>query len=329
MFNKLSYRFALAIIAATSVLSTPCYAVIGPQNDLKMSKRFQATATVQEHYQAGIDAVEACRWDEVVMQFQVVITSFPDSKYALESLYYLGIGYFYTGDYDFANQNLSLYLQMQTHPKHFYETMQYKYAIAEQFGMGARCHLFGLHALPKWMDSTELAITIYDEIIAALPNDELAAKSMYAKARLHYQMKEYTESIDNYQNFIRRFPKNELAPDAYLGIAQAYYCESLSQANNPDIQGLAQINLKRFRLDFPGDERIALAEEQLASMQETGAQVYLEMGYYYERIKHPEASILYYMTAIQQFPNTQSAINAQNRIDLLKQKCPHLFAVAQ
>jgi tetratricopeptide (TPR) repeat protein len=60
--------------------------------------------------------------------------------------------------------------------------------------------------MPKWIPALEDALSIYDEVIMALPHHELGAKALYGKARLLFKDEDYKASIETYQALIRRFP---------------------------------------------------------------------------------------------------------------------------
>ena len=181
-----------------------------------------ASCTLRERYQMGCEAYEADNWAEAAREYNLVCTNFPDSTFAHEALFYYGISAYHLKDYDLSNDCFSEYLRCQSNPRYFEEAIEYKYYIAECFRGGAKTHVLGYKSLPKWASGHESAIEIYDEVIAALPSSDLAAKSLYSKGCLLWSMKEYKESIDAYQAVIRRFPKNELAPECYSLINQVY-----------------------------------------------------------------------------------------------------------
>ena len=282
-----------------------------------MDARFVATQSAQEHYQAGLQAIECQQWYDAVTQFQIIVHSYPEATFAKDAFYYLGVAYFYLQDYDLADQNLSTYLEVQSHPKNFREVIYYKFAIAEKFSQGARRHLFGVEKFPKWMPSREYALGLFDQVVTALPNDEIAAKALYAKANLLQQMGLYAESIESYQAVIKRFPKSPMAPESYVAIADVYLLQSETKSHDPDLLDLAQINLKRFRQDFPGDDRVEEVEDKLLSMQEWSAQALVDTGKFYERTRHPQASVLYYKTVIHNFPQTRAAEYAERRLEII------------
>jgi outer membrane protein assembly factor BamD (BamD/ComL family) len=279
-----------------------------------------AVYPVEKHYELGITAYNDCDWEEAAKNFRAIIYSFPNSSYALDSYFFLGVSDYYMDDLDFANESLTQYLKLQNNPKYFEQTIEYKFAIAERFRCGARKHFLGTNKLPKWASGRSLGLKIYDEVIAALPAHDLAARALYSKGLLLWEDDCYRESIDSFQTLIRRFPKHELAPEAYIAIADVYVEQSISEFQNPDLLALAGINYRKFAQDFPRDERLKVVEERVQWMKESYAQGLYEIGRFYERKDKPCASAIYYKKAIKDYPDTTVAECARTR--LFKLGCP-------
>ena|SRR3972149_3869787 len=273
-----------------------------------------ASMSVQEHYSAAITAYEKKDWEELTRQSIIVLKNFPATPFAEEALFYLGTGYFHLRDYEMANKYLTGYLKKASVPKHFEEAIQYKFSIADQFQRGAKRHLMGWESLPKWVPAKEEAMAIYEEVITALPHHDLAAQSLFGKARLLLKDEEYKSSVETYQTLIRRFPKHPLAVESYIGIAQVYLIQAQEQYPDQDFLDLSEINLRKFHRDFPGEERLAVADELLLGMKELYAGNLYETGRFYERTKKQQAAHLYYSKIVAKYPETKCAQLAQKRL---------------
>jgi outer membrane protein assembly factor BamD (BamD/ComL family) len=307
-------KLSLALI----LLSVPLSAAFTIKNGKIMNAEVVATMSVQEHYGLLLEAVQNENWDVVIQQSTIMIQNFPDSPFYQEAFYFIAMGFFYQGDYDIANQYLSTYLKKQTALQHFREAIELKFQIADKFCNGYKKHIGGLELLPRWMPAKDEAIEIYDEVINALPNDELAAKALFGKGKLILDDEEYTSSIETFQTLIRRFPKHPLAPDAYVEIARVYLIESKERYPDIDFLDLAKLNLKKFQQDFPSDDRLVIAETILADMQEVFAKSLYENAQFYERTKKPHASVLYYAKIVKDYPNTKTAELSKKRLQALR-----------
>jgi outer membrane assembly lipoprotein YfiO len=302
------------------LMGSTLHAAYTISNGKFMNTNDVATMSVQEHYSAAMDAYQDKDWELVIRHSTIVIKNFPTTPFAQDALYLLGVGYFQTRDYELANQNLTSYLKKQTTPKYFEEAIQYKFKIAEKFHGGAKKHVLGWESMPKWVPARDEAIAIYDEVITALPHHDLAAQALFGKAQLLLKDEEYKSSIETYQTLIRRFPKHPLAVESYIGVGQVYLMQSQEQYPDQDYLDLAEINYRKFRQDFPGEEKINVAQGMLIEMKEIYASHLYEIGRFYERTGKPKASYIYYTRIIAKYPDTKVSQLANRRLHKLNYK---------
>lgn len=280
----------------------------------------RASLPPEGHYALGIKAWNCQDWEQASYQFRVVITNYPAFvSRNTELLFYSGAAYFYRGELDMAEDEFAWYLRASCSPEFLEETMEYKLAIADQFRSGAKRRFFGSKRLPKWVCGKSHALKIYDEIVSTLPCHDLAALALFSKGCLLCEIKDFSCSIEAYQMLIRRFPLHELAPESYLAIMQTYLQQAHCEYQNSDILALGEIVLRKFKEDFPNEERIAAAEDDMAQIEEVYAYGLYETAVFYERRCKPQASALYYASTIRMFPDTVMADNARQRLcSLLK-----------
>jgi tetratricopeptide (TPR) repeat protein len=281
-----------------------------------------ATMSVQEHYSLARDAFERNDWRELVKQARIVARNFPSTPFALDSYFYLGVAYYHLQEFDFSNENLTLYLKKENSPKFFEEAVYHKFLIAEAFAGGAKKRLLGQEDLPKWLSAKGDAVSLYDEVVAALPQHDLAVKALFGKAAVLFYQEDFKGSIETYQTLIRRFHKHPLARDSYVAITKVYRVQADKEYADPDYLDLAEINIKKFKVEFPRDPKIAEAESLFAQMLEVYAEDLYVTAQFYERTKKPKASIIYYSKIVSKYPQTEIAERSQKRLDVLLVKNP-------
>ena len=313
--------FAFVSLASLPVTLPAAYTV---QEGKLVNEKEVSTVSVQEHYSAALEAYEQKNWRNLIDQSAIVIKNFPATPFAHEARYYLGVGYFNINEYQLANREFSTYLKKQTTPKYFEEAIKYKFAIAEKFKKGAKKHLMGWRSLPRWVPANEEAIAIYDEVIAALPHNDLGAQALYGKGQLLLREDDFQSSLDAFQTLLRRFPKHPLAPEAYFSIVEVYLSQCQSEYPDPDYLDLAQINVRKFGQDFPLDERLDQAKAKLLEMKEVYATSLYDTGLFFERTKKPQASIIYYSKAVAKYTGTKAAARSRQRLVLVQEKVEKL-----
>ena len=216
-------------------------------------ERFVPLYSVQEHYDLGYGEFDKGNWDEALTHFMVITYHYSESPFYADAIYYAGICYYQLGDCEVANKQFDRYLAIGNKLKYFEKVFDYKQGIADHYASGVKKHLFGIEKLPKWMSAKSDALALYDEIIAALPGKEIAAKALYNKADLLRAKREYHDSIEALQTLARRFPKHSLAAESFLCISAIYLEQSQREAQNPDLIALAQVNILKFSKNFPAD----------------------------------------------------------------------------
>jgi outer membrane protein assembly factor BamD (BamD/ComL family) len=293
-------------ILTTFILCSPSLHALKPRSKYFKSEE-DANHYLTKHYNLGCEYYNCQDWRAASSEFEKIIFYFPCSDAAAEASYYLAVCYFEMKEYDFANEEFSNYLKASQHPAFFEEAVRYKFCIAEHFKGGKKRRPFKMRYLPKWVSGQESALVIYDEVVAALPNHELAIQALYSKADLLKKMREYRDAVETYQTIIRRFPKDEIVPACYLNIADAYVQQSRIEFQNPDILALAELNVRKFRDDFPRDERVAIAEESVCHIKEMYAKGLCDLGLFYERMQKPDAAAIYFQSSIEEFPDTRVA----------------------
>jgi outer membrane protein assembly factor BamD (BamD/ComL family) len=294
------------------------------ENGEVMRKEDVAYFPPQEHYRLGKTAFDNGDWKGAIKHLHIVTVNCSDQSFGQDASFYLGIAYYRIGEYDLANTAFSQYLSGQSNPRYFQETIDYKFAIAEQFRKGARRHFYGSRHFPKWGKGECLALNVYDEVIAAMPSDDLAARALFSKACLMWRMGDYRDSVDTYQMLIRRFPKHELAPESYARIIKVYIDQSKRERQNPDILAFAEMNLSKFESEFPGEESLQAARLDYMRLKELYACGLYEIAIFYERVNHPEAAVIYYQKAFFEFPDTNIARRSRNRLARL---CPSALTI--
>ncbi len=274
--------------------------------------------SMQEAYNVALESFQKREWNQLKSQSKQAIEAFPASPFLSDLYYYVGVAYFSQHDYEMANFYFSQFLEKYATPKYFEEAVVYKYLIAEQFQKGERKHLMGVEAMPRIVSAWDDAYAIYDEVIATLPRHEVAAKALFNKAEMKIEEGDSKEAIELYQTMIRRFPKHNLTPKAYLAIAKSFLQES--QGNFPDKEFLeqAQLNYRKFRAEFPGEDRLVDAEAMLAQMQDRYARDLWESANYYDKKQKFQSSFLYYLSIVRNYPESKYAHLALQRVSEIK-----------
>jgi len=280
--------------------------------------------TVQEEYNLALGAFQKKDWTDVIEHSKTMIKEHPTSPFLSEVTYLAGVAYFQKRDYEMADYYFSQFLDKYATAKYFEDALEYRFKIAEKFEEGAGLHMFGWEKMPKWLSAWEMAYDIYDKVITTLPRHEIAALSLKNKARMLTVDGKYKEAIDSYQMLIRRFPKHPSAPEAYISIAKLYLLESQEDYPGKDFLEQARLNLKKFRYDFPRENRLVEAEAILVEMQDRYAKDLWESAEYYLKKKKVRSAIMYLETLSRKYPSSRYTQGAMTQLVKVKKEHPEL-----
>jgi outer membrane protein assembly factor BamD (BamD/ComL family) len=259
-------------------------------------------------------------WWAVVDYANILSYHFATSPFAQDAAFLIGEAYLNLGHPLMANDYFTAYLNNPNAPRRFEEAIAYKFSIAERFQNGEKKQLFNSHKAPKILSAKEDAIVIYDEVIATLPHSELAAKSLLGKAKIQAELEDYKQSLETLDLLIRRFPKHELAAEAYLEKIHVYNMQCQGRSLDPDLLDLAEVTLRKFRLVFPRESRLSEAESYIHKMEEAFAANLLDTGTFFQKTKKTPAAKIYYSKVIAKYPKTPAAIVAQEKLNDLRAK---------
>ncbi len=301
--KKISYILTLLLFMSAVGFSSPLHAA----KKRTFSSEAEADCYLNKHFEKGQNYYNNHEWRNASREFEKIIYFFPDSETAANVYFYLGVCFYERKEYDFANEAFTSHLKASAQPVYFEDALQYKFAIAEHFRVGQKRRPLLFPYFPKFWCGKSLALAIYDDIVLALPNHDLAVDALFCKAQLLDSLGEYRESIDAYQVLIRRFPRHQIVPQCYVNMAEIYCKLSLVEFQNPDILALAQLNAQRFSIDYPRDDRLDVAFGYVEKIKELYARGLCDLGLFYERTGHSDASAIYYQSSIEEFPDTEVA----------------------
>jgi outer membrane protein assembly factor BamD (BamD/ComL family) len=274
--------------------------------------------TPYEYFTFANESFEQSQWIDVIKYSKLIIDKHPNSRFTKEALFYLGVAYFNLKDFEIANNYFTQYLKDDFNPKYFEEVMHYKFSIAQLFKQGAKKRMFNWKKGPKILDAKEDAVKIYDEIIASMPNHDLAIISMYSKAKVLLEDEEYKKGVSAFEDLIDRFEKHELAIQSYIEIQKAYLKQTTYKKQDPNILDLARLNLDKFKTQHPNEaEKMKILQNIILQIEEKFAKGFLEIAQFYEKTNKKQAASIYYTKIVTDFQNTQVAKIAEEKLKKL------------
>lgn len=263
-------------------------------------------------------AREECEAGNIVASlgaYKTVYDRYPNSPLAPEALYQMGIIYFDRHQYAPAFNSLQkIIVNYPSYPK-FTEVIALEYNIASTLQSGNRPYCLGI--IP-WFKDYSSAIKFFESIVTNAPCSIYAPMALMNIADLAEDHKNLEDVVDALDRLVNWYKKSELAPAAYIALADTYS----KMVHGPLYdQGatLQAINYYQdFLLIFPKHERVGEVEIKLANARDLYARSKLEIGdFYYQFRNNLPAAAIYYNETITVAPNSCAAKTALERLELI------------
>lgn len=314
---KILSKHLLLLSLPTFILSTPLSADYTLVNGKLVNTKYQTQFSDVELFDKAHSAIRKENWQQAIMYLDTIRMNYPNSKVFEESLYLFGTAYFHMDEYAESIMYLNEYLNRTITGKHLEDVLNLKFMIAEELRRGKKLRLMKKKMLPKVSSGYEMALDAYNEIIMTIPGTDLAARSLWGKAQLLIDTKDYSGAIDALKLLTRRFPKGNLAPDAHLELVRIYYEQTKMQIHSPHIAMKARTELAAFTKKFPRHENTREMESYLNKIESILAKGLYQTAEYYSRKKLFTAARLYYNNTINEYPETLWAEKASQKLNYL------------
>lgn len=267
----------------------------------------RATLSPAGHFSALEKAYQEKNWKAAIQQAEIIESNFRENRLYKPARFQAAVAYYNTDYFVEANRALTDYLSAGL-PEHFQEALSYKFEIAQKFGKGKAGRYPFIKKIFTERSFLERAIEIYDDILLYAPASDLAAYALFHKAQIEMMSQDHEGSVDSFRTLIHDFIGHELVPQAYFGIAEAYYARyDLERSKAPDHLDLALVNLEAFEKAYPTHELLDKARTLYSDMRAALAWELYEVGRYFERRGKPKAAALYYHSICDKYPQTPAA----------------------
>jgi TolA-binding protein len=257
-------------------------------------------------YYAGRSFLKAREFVAAITIFRNFISEYPQSEFIPNSYYWLAKAYFAESDYGSCIQTVGDLVI--TYPEH--ELCQYAYSLLGT----AHCETGNYDSAIVWYDYVQSPAWLLDE-------------ARFRMEECHYELGKYANRIDILSNFVRKYPESSRAPRLAFEIGKHHDKEgSLRRAvtafNKVVHEFSWSLYANRAKLKL-ADCHFRLKEDKTALEIYRGLlktdvreEALAELADLYFLLTDYEQSIREYALLINEFPESEFAMDAQYRIGL-------------
>ncbi len=279
-------------------------------------------------YKEGLALYRERKFAEAIPKFATAADRWPDSPLEEDALFYMGESYFFDDQYSKAHDTFLMLFKKFTNSRYL------DVAAARQFQIGryweqadnAEPHWavtpnFFEKSRP-WFDTFGNAMNAYTSVHINDPTGPLADASVMAMGNAYFDRRRFEDAAINYKLLRSNYPKSKYQVKAHmLGLeAEKLIYQGPLYDGRPldEADKIAKQALTQFRTEL-GEDRDRLVDER-RQLSELQAHRGLELGRFWETKQFYGAARLCYQTTIQDYPGTQSAGMAQERLVEIKDK---------
>lgn len=270
----------------------------------------------------------ARQYGDAVGHFKKAAMRWPDSSIEEDALFYLGECYFFLDRYPKSNDAYARLIKKYGTTRHLDLVMKRQYATARFWQDLDRAKPSSLPNLyddtRPWWDTEGEALATYESVWLNDPTGPLADDAVMATANAHFLKGRYRDAADFFEQLRTKHPQSEHQYDAHLLGLQS----TLRSYQGSDYDGVELVNAEKLvsqtLTQFPDqvrDERERLLETRRL-IKEQKAERDWQVGQHYDKLKYYRAAKFYYDGILKDYPETQFAAKARQRIEEIKDLPP-------
>ena len=252
--------------------------------------KYAVTLMIEREYLSAIDI------------FKSIIKDIPDTELAEESQLNIAKTYFLIGDYKNSFRAYEQFIEKDPTTRRLSEILE------KEFNVGV-----------SQMERNENgAIRVFERIIERNPLSFIAADSQVKIAECYYQLRQFDQAEDSFMSVMENYPNSEWVPYAQFRIPYCKLSNIRVQERNYDLLTKSRDGFEIYLANNPQGALVGATNEIISEIDIKLAEREYETGIFYLRKKRPDAGIIYFESVTKNYPNTEWASLAEEKIKMLK-----------
>ena len=255
-----------------------------------------------------------------------VIRQWPFSDFAPGAQYLAGLSYEAMSRDEKAFKEYQHLLDTYPTSKHYDDSLNRQYAIANKFLAGKRFRLWGLIPLYKSMKKTT---EMYQDLIDNGPYSEVAPKAQMNIGTAKEKQKKFAEAVKAYEKAADKYNKQpNVVSDALYRAGMALLKEAKTAEYDQGAALKAIDIFTDFIALFPEDDRLEEARGHIDELRIEQARGSLMIARFYDKKNAIDGALTYYndvvdiLNRLLNDPDHPFAVEAKERITKLKKNTP-------
>ena len=258
--------------------------------------------TTDQRYRYAVTLMIEREYISAIGIFKSVIKDNPGTELAEESQLNIAKTYFLLGDYKKAFWAYEQFIEKDPTSRRLSEILD------KEFQVGV-----------SQMERDENgAIKVFERIIERNPLGFIAADSQVKIAECYYQLRQFDQAEDSFMTVMENYPNSEWVSYAQFRIPYCKLSNIRVQERNYDLLTKSRDGFEIYLANNPHGALVGATNEIISEIDTKIAEREYETGMFYLRKKRPDAGFIYFESVTKNYPNSEWAALADEKIKMLK-----------
>lgn len=312
------YLFAVAITLLFLSVSPALHAywIWTPQTGTWINPKWAVKDTPQEQFDWAMKFYNSKDYKKAAEEFLRLVRFYPQAELAAESQYYAGKSYEAIEEYEQAFNAYQKGVETYPFSKRLEEMIEREYEIAGKFYAGEKVRLWGIPTFP----SVYKAIEIYQKVVDNAPYGKFAEQSLFKIGECYKKAGDYQQARLAFQKLVDEHPESKLAEEANFQVGLCASQASLKPSYDQSVTDDALKEIEDFARRHPESTLTGEADKMRESLREKKAESDYTIAEFYWKQKWYDSAEVYYRNIVDNFPDTNVAKKADERLKIIEKK---------
>jgi len=275
-----------------------------------------AKDTPEEQLEQAVSFYEKKNYKFGLREFKKLIKYYPLSKQAPTAQYYIGR---IMQDLDKTYEAYKAYqkvIDLYPYTDLVDEVIEREYKIGVSFFEGKKLKILGPLAVP----AKDKAVEILKTVAENAPYGKFAEPAIFKSGLAYKDIADYNNAILMFKDIIDKYPNGSFLNQARYQLAECSKLMSLKADYDQTPTEVARKEFEDFIEKNPDDDLSDEAREIVYKLKYKEAEGAYNTGQFYESRRKKDSAIVYYEDVIDNYPDTEWAKKAQERLNEITKK---------
>jgi len=300
------------MIAGICLTAKPVFSywVWTPESGKWENPKHAAKDTPEEQLVYAVDFYKKGNFKAALREFKKLVKHYPLSKEAPTAQYYIGRIMEDLGNHYEAFKTYQKIIDLYPYTELVDEVIEREFKIGELFFLGKKINVLG----PLKVPAKDKAIEIFKTVTDNAPYGKYAEKAIFNTGLTYREISDYDNAIMMFKDLIDKYPNSELIDKARYQLAECSKEVSLKPDYDQTPTIVAREEFEDFIKKHPDSELSGEAKGIIDKLKNKEAQNAYNIAEFYEKREIFKSAIIYYKDVVQNYPGTEWAQKAMERL---------------